>query len=252
MSSSQSAPMEDNDELEANTAGSYVRGLAKKRRFTALNLGFFSIFFSVVAMVAALVFRDVFFTSGLCLLSIFLGYRLNQQSRLVYNARRGAKAEEVVSAHIKELLRDREGWHLFNNILLKDIGDVDHLLVGPKGIVIVETKSQQGTMMVSQGRIGFRQPMGMVWPKKDFVAQTRTLADALRALDLTVHPVLCFTRTEVKPMKLRGVYITDIAHLVNELDRHEGSLDEAQVHEIIQKIRAIAQPHKAPSSSDSR
>jgi hypothetical protein len=50
----------------------------------------------------------------------------------------GASGEAWTSEVLRELGRD--GWRLVNNITLTSWGDIDHLLVGPGGVVVVESK----------------------------------------------------------------------------------------------------------------
>jgi hypothetical protein len=50
----------------------------------------------------------------------------------------GASGEAWTSEVLRELGRD--GWRLVNNITLNNWGDVDHVLVGPGGVLVVESK----------------------------------------------------------------------------------------------------------------
>jgi Holliday junction resolvase-like predicted endonuclease len=50
----------------------------------------------------------------------------------------GASGEAWTSEVLRELGRD--GWRLVNNITLTSWGDIDHVLVGPGGVLVVESK----------------------------------------------------------------------------------------------------------------
>jgi len=50
----------------------------------------------------------------------------------------GASGEVSTSEVLREL--DREGWRLVNNVKLKNWRDIDHVMVGPGGVVVVESK----------------------------------------------------------------------------------------------------------------
>jgi Holliday junction resolvase-like predicted endonuclease len=50
----------------------------------------------------------------------------------------GASGEAWTSEVLRELGRD--GWRLVNNVTLTAWGDIDHVLVGPGGVVVVESK----------------------------------------------------------------------------------------------------------------
>lgn len=54
----------------------------------------------------------------------------------------GIEAEKSMARELRSL--EKHGWTLVNHVLLEDgKGDVDHLLIGPAGLVVVETKWTQ-------------------------------------------------------------------------------------------------------------
>ncbi|WP_218081914.1 nuclease-related domain-containing protein [Anthocerotibacter panamensis] len=198
-----------------NRPGRNTRQLEARRTNRALGLAAATVLLAVLA-VALLLFSPiaVFLAAPLLFLSIFIGNRLNQQSLLVYNARRGAQAEEQVGRALEENFPD---WRIYHNLLLPDLGDMDHLAVGPGGVVLVETKSQRGTLVISRGRLGFRQPLGTRWSGKDLVNQVRKLSDLLKQKQLPVTSWLCFPFAQVKPLKVRGVHLVDLEGLITSI-----------------------------------
>jgi len=213
----------------APKAGRNVRKLEAQRVNKGLILGGLSVFLAVVAIVMILLTpAAVLFASPLVFLSIFIGVRLNQQSLLVFNARRGAQAEERVGEVLEAHLPD---WHIFHNVLVPQLGDIDHLLIGPGGVVLVETKSQRGVVVAARGRVGFRQPLGVRWSRKDFVAQTRHLSEALRAKGLAVNAFLCFPFAEVSPFKLKGVTLVDLESLLTRVQNLPSTYSSAEINE---------------------
>jgi len=50
----------------------------------------------------------------------------------------GAKGEAAVGRRLDRL--ERSGWRVLHNVVLGGRGDVDHLLIGPAGVVVVNTK----------------------------------------------------------------------------------------------------------------
>lgn len=50
----------------------------------------------------------------------------------------GASGEQLTASELRRL--QRHGWHLVNHLVLKGRGDVDHVAVGPGGLLVVETK----------------------------------------------------------------------------------------------------------------
>jgi hypothetical protein len=214
--------------LSDNTRpGRGVRKLQAQRTNRALWFGVASILLALTALVVVWFSPiAVFFAAPLSLLSIFLGNRLNQQSRLVYVARQGAQAEEYVGRALEENL---PGWQIFHNVPFAGLGDADHLAVGPAGIILVETKSQRGTLVVSRGRVGFRQPLGTRWSHKDFVQQTRQLTEALKQKNLPVTAFLCFPYAEVDPLKLKGVQLVDLKTLLQTIQQMPVLLTDEEI-----------------------
>ncbi|WP_287128470.1 nuclease-related domain-containing protein [Candidatus Cyanaurora vandensis] len=220
---------------QPNKPGYSVRQLEARRTSKALGLAFLSVLLAVLAIVL-LFFSPVavLLAAPLVFLSIFVGTRLNQQSLLVYNARRGAQAEEKVG----ECLDNLPGWRVFHNVLLPEIGDIDHLAVGPGGIVLVETKSQRGTLVVSRGRIGFKQPLGTRWSGKNLAAQTRALSEALQQKGLAVTAFLCFPFAQVTPLKVKGIPLVDLKALLTAIEQLPQTYTDAEVTEICERIDA--------------
>ncbi len=56
--------------------------------------------------------------------------------------RLGILAEEMTIAELARL--EASGWRLINNALFRAKGDVDHVLVGPSGVIVLETKWMGG------------------------------------------------------------------------------------------------------------
>jgi len=56
---------------------------------------------------------------------------------------------------------------VFRNVYL-GYGDLDHVVVGPTGIFVIETKSNRGTVEMENGRLKIR---GLDEPKKDYERQ---------------------------------------------------------------------------------
>ena len=63
----------------------------------------------------------------------------------------GRRGERLVADRLRALC-GRGRYYLFNNLPEPEVGDVDHLVVGPCGLVVVETKANRGE--VSSGAAG--------------------------------------------------------------------------------------------------
>lgn len=148
----------------------------------------------------------------------------------------GAKGEERVGATLETLRQ--HGWHIFHDISLPAVGNIDHVAVGTKGIFIVETKNHTGTIVLQNGRLArAERPL-----EKDFVAQAMRQAVVLgqlihqrTGLRVFVQPVVCFVRARVmlQNPRVQQAVVLSHAELLTYLHRHpDGRLTPAQVSAI--------------------
>src|ERR1700742_1116956 len=54
---------------------------------------------------------------------------------------RGGQGEGLIAWLLEDLYDE---WHIFNGVQLYGKGDIDHVIVGPGGVFVIETKSQRG------------------------------------------------------------------------------------------------------------
>lgn len=108
----------------------------------------------------------------------------------------GADAEREVSTILGRLDGRWRTWHSVST----GRGDLDHLVVGPTGVFVIETKSHRDLHRVPEGMIVQAQ-RGARW--------------AGRRLRVRAVPVLCLTRTPVyAPRLVDGVWVVNPGHLV--------------------------------------
>lgn len=62
--------------------------------------------------------------------------------------RTGARAEQRVSYELSKLARYDEEYYVWDDLYEEKVGNIDHLVVGPGGVTIVETKSHKGVVEV--------------------------------------------------------------------------------------------------------
>jgi hypothetical protein len=103
-------------------------------------------------------------------------------------------AEDAVDAVLKTL--DESKYSVFRNVYL-GYGDLDHVVVGPTGIFVIETKSNRGTVEMENGRLKIR---GLDESKKDYERQASqesyqlkmALSERLQESRVFVEPILAF------------------------------------------------------------
>ena len=111
---------------------------------------------------------------------------------------KGARGEERVARELAFLpggYRVYHGVALRHNAIMPSGGDFDHIVVGPTGVFVVETKNWDGRITVEDGRILYdgnepdRAPLDQV--KAAANALRRALQEACGA-EIAVRPVVCF------------------------------------------------------------
>lgn len=127
-------------------AGSYPRGLARRRQYEFLRRSWtwFAVFLALVlgSLLLATQFMASGFARGLLLGGVLVWSVMVVWSQVVYNtgtspAMMGDLGEQWTAHELRKLTG--EGWRLVNHVLLKN-RDIDHVVVGPGGVFAVETK----------------------------------------------------------------------------------------------------------------
>jgi hypothetical protein len=150
------------------------------------------------------------------------------------NFAQGAKGEADTAAALAEL--SQHGWVVLHDRLAPAGGNIDHLLVGPGGVVVVDSKSWTGEVVVTGGklRVGGRTRSAQVAGVAGIVG---TVAQALRdsGNEAPVHGVVALTQEPPPdgPVRLSAgpvaVGVADLAACVMRLPQ---ALRPAQVDAI--------------------
>lgn len=111
---------------------------------------------------------------------------------LIDRAARGASGEEKVAAILDNL---PDGYTIFHDLPCP-VGNIDHIVVGPTGVFVIETKSHKGTLTVSpqgelrrNGRPLEKDVVNQVWRQTFWLK--RTLQTRLGET-VFIHPLLVF------------------------------------------------------------
>jgi hypothetical protein len=153
------------------------------------------------------------------LVAVVTGVLLAWGDRRLGNFLKGAKGEEWV-AH--ELAFLDSGYTVFNGLRLGGgKQNFDHIVVGPAGVFVVETKNWKGSVEFRNGRLyaGGREPSRPPLRQvKAATAELITFLDNAGLGNVPVHPVLCFISTELPEeiMNVNGVVIC-AGHCLNDV-----------------------------------
>lgn len=169
----------------------------------------------------------------------------------------GARGEFRVGEELEKL--HKEGYYIFHD-WQSGYGNVDHFIVGPQGIFVVETKADTGEITSDLGRL-FRN--GKFLPK-DPISQVRGNAAKVSKLISDsgsrkpwVNPILCFSRAELRCYgAVNGVEIANIGSLrrtiINYHVKSPYSPEEAKrVSHSLQEyldVRPAAEPGTPPEA----
>ena len=166
----------------------------------------------------------------------------------ISDADTGAKAEQVVAEALQELPDD---YYVFHDLEFPGF-NIDHVVLGPNGIFLVETKSQKGNItqendvLLRNGRKFF----------KDFLNQCRSQIHSLqdhlgadRLRGLSIKPILCFSRGFVEIRgPVRGTQVLNIRYLRPYILSQRGSLPAQTRDQIIPLLAAALSDQAAQPS----
>ncbi|MGA7106007.1 MAG: nuclease-related domain-containing protein [Candidatus Deferrimicrobiaceae bacterium] len=159
------------------------------------------------------------------------------------DADKGASAEEKVGKILDSLLEGNFIIHDFNS----GRGNIDHVLVSPKGIFTLETKSRGGEITFNGEKL---LQNGRPFPK-DFISQAwaechvvRDILAAWRIATPVAEPVILFSNAFVKVRgKAKGVEIISLKYLPKFLGCLPDRLTIPEAGRIYNRIKAASKPN---------
>jgi flagellar biosynthesis protein FliQ len=146
--------------------------------------------------------------------------------RRVERFAQGATGEEQVGAALEGLVE--KGWRVIHDVDLGSKGNIDHVLVGPAGILTVETKSHKG-------RIAARK-VPRQWLSQAY-AQAKRVE---RITQEDVSPLLVFSRAwlDAPATRNRGVVLLPARMIEGHFARRPFKWDEDHVNKIYARLAA--------------
>ncbi|MGZ8600347.1 MAG: nuclease-related domain-containing protein [Actinomycetota bacterium] len=169
--------------------------------------------------------------SVLALLSVVvLGRATLEGGRLdVVQLRSGIRGEERVAQVLAPL--EAEGYRVLHDL---DIGrgNADHVVVGPSGVYVIETKDRGGRFHPSRGRLMLNDARA-----DDVVGQVTAVAIVIRrrleraGVDVWVQAVIASTRAKVyrSPLRVGHVTAAQAEHLPGLIRGRRQVFDDAEV-----------------------
>jgi len=190
----------------------------------------------------------VFIGAVLLVLAFFLFV-----ANTVYAARisaffKGARGEDQVAGLLAAL---PAGYHVFHSInctgriLMAKNGDIDHLVVGPTGLFVIETKCWRGGIVVEKGLIYVDGRL----PHRDPISQARESARRFAEYLVgriehipTILPVVCFAsdNLDVPQSYIEDVVLCNASKLASVVLQNKAySLSEHEVAALANQITQL-------------
>jgi hypothetical protein len=183
--------------------------------------------------------------------------RQDRAQRLLRSAaafERGADGEEATARALSSLPADV--WRVFHDLRWpgRPRANLDHVVVGPSGVFVVDTKAWSGRITTEGGVLrqnGRRRDKAVVGA----AAAARAISDLLPGLEAAaVKPVLCFDQAEPVFGWVGEVMMCSTANIATMLTSRPTVLDPATVHTTAGLLHGTLQwaaprlpaPHAAP------
>ena len=179
---------------------------------------------------------------GFLAAAVFLVWAARDGLKGIDSYFKGARGEETVAALLASLPAD---YHVFHDVACGAAGGIDHVVVGPKGLFVIETKCWSGKVTLEGGAVFFN---GRV-PSRDPIGQVRASAVALAAF-LTQRmdavpacvPVVCFASNTLvsNALKQDGTEVCNATVLLSLITAHTGHVSSDDIERIVKVLERKA------------
>ncbi|HEY5653480.1 MAG TPA: nuclease-related domain-containing protein [Pontiella sp.] len=163
--------------------------------------------------------------------------------RRLGNFLKGAKGEEWVARELSFLSSE---YTIFNGLRLSNGQDFDHIVIGPAGAFVVETKSWKGSVEFCEGKLyaGGKEPSRP--PLRQVKTASAELVSFLNDMgcgNVPVHSVLCFLGTHLPEdlMNVNGVIVCAGSRLIEVLqETFEEPIAEVLREQVVDGLCKVA------------
>ncbi len=155
----------------------------------------------------------------------------------------GADGERRVGRQLNAL---PSGWHVLHDLLLRPgraATNLDHVVVGPAGVYLVDTKNWSGRLTIHEGTL-WQHNGGHHSHRAEIEQVARMAAEIEGVLCVPVTPLIALAGSagaNLEPCRLHGVDIVPAVRLRRWLTRQLGSAGAGEVDAMVRRI-AMAFP----------
>ena len=165
---------------------------------------------------------------------------------------RGGLGELLTAQSLMDGLT-RPGWFVFHGLKIPDSGDIDHIVVSPKGVFAIETKAPRGHSI--DCKEGFLCVDGRALRTPDPIRQVKRnalylndLIKQLTGIRKWIHPIVCLPGFDFEAFETRGVEVMNPEHLCRVFSSEQNLPDGLRDSEI-KKIADIIKEELASTQS---
>ncbi|MGB3411815.1 MAG: nuclease-related domain-containing protein [Microthrixaceae bacterium] len=153
--------------------------------------------------------------------------------RAAENYAKGAEGEVAVANSLAPLIA--AGWYVLNDRVMPTGGNIDHIVVGPGAVVVLDAKAWNGKLEIRDGKL-----YNSGWNKSDVIEhlhlQGDVVQDALGA-DIAVNRALVVTtQPDLKPEFIGDAGILGLNSLYAELDQTPTIFSQSEVEAMFAKL----------------
>ena len=197
--------------LLRNAPGKYV--LERLRSFEANSMAVYSVFSALwitavfLSLASAfglsvLALRNIVFVLAVAGTLVLVAFWVCRAVPQISNWKLGLAGEYITEQYLADAMR-RDDWHVFHGFRPDNYGDIDHIVISPKGVFAIEVKALRGKKVRQNSKDELLLD-GKPLHKWSPIKQAKENETALRRwiekevnLNVSVTPIVCFPDKEV-------------------------------------------------------
>ncbi|MFO7936936.1 MAG: nuclease-related domain-containing protein [Kiritimatiellia bacterium] len=156
---------------------------------------------------------------------------------------KGARGEEIVAVQLSGGLP--AGYHVFHDLELRGVSPIDHLVVGPSGVFVIETKFWSGRVSCSDGMLLVDGGNPSRSPVEQADVEVKALREWFSAKMNDVPPIIpvvCFAGNNFDgsagefPFQLRGVGVCNVNDICSFILAGKADLSPVGIESVIKVL----------------
>lgn len=181
------------------------------------------------------------------LLAVTVAAAANHSRNRMQSFLKGAKGEEMAARELNMLPGEFTVFHGIDLIkipsITNGITDLDHVVVGPNGVFVVETKNWSDDITIKNGTLLYAGLPPTRPPLEQVKTEAKQLQEHLKSkadIDIEIKPILCFASNNLEQGEQGavGVIICNANRLTNVIISHnEDCISDSTQQQIIKTLR---------------